>query len=218
MSALRLGFALVLWMALSSRSLAQDASDLGFEAGQIGRPPAGWIVPAPGWKAELTDENAAVGSRCVKLFKPGSSSAPFGNLMLARPADGLAGKHVTLTAKIYVTGQGRGQMWLRVDRKDDSMGAFDNMGDRPILPGGWRNAKIEADIEPDAALINVGFIAIGEAMLYIDDVKLSLSAARQSMQDASPPRALTPRGLANVTAAAKLLSYLRLLSVNWVVL
>ncbi len=64
----------------------------------------------------------------------------------------LAGSHVTLTAKILVVGEGRGQMWLRVDREGGGMGALDNMDDRPILAGPWQDATIEADVATDAPI------------------------------------------------------------------
>jgi hypothetical protein len=206
----RLGLGIAFVVALSSRSLAEDWLDLGFEAGRVGDAPQGWFVPTPGWKAELTEEKAAAGSRAVKLFKPGESTAPFGNIMHSGPAVAFAGRHVTLTAKVLVVGEGRGQMWLRVDREGGGMGAFDNMHDRPVLPGGWQDATIEADVESDAATLNIGFMSIaGGATLFIDDVRIKVSADKRRMQEPSPARTLSRRGAANLVAAAKLLSYVR---------
>ncbi len=76
MRTIRIGFALACCMAWSSRSLAQDSTDLGFGTGKVGDPPKGWFVPTEGWKAELTDEKSAAGSHVLKLFKPGTSTAP----------------------------------------------------------------------------------------------------------------------------------------------
>ena len=188
---------------------ASDEIELGFEAGQLGDAPDRWAVPTAGWTAELTKERSPVGSRCLKLHLPGATNAPFGNVMTTRPAGDWTGRKVTLTATILVLGNGRGQMWLRVDRKTGGMGAFDNMNDRPIVAGGWRDAKIEAEIDSDAALVNIGFMAIGGATLFIDDLQVSLSDDVRAKQAPSPPQALTERGLANVVAAAKLVSYLR---------
>jgi len=210
MRTVRLGLAFALFVALSSRSLAQDWLDLGFETGTVGDAPRDWFVPTQGWKAELTEERAAAGSRAVKLFKPGESTAPFGNVMHSGPAAAFAGRHVTLSAKILVIGEGRGQMWLRVDREGGGMGAFDNMNDRPILAGDWQDATIEADVEADAAALNIGFMSIGGgATLFIDDVEIQVSGDKRRMQEPSPARTLSPRGAANLAAAAKLLSYVR---------
>jgi len=187
MRTVRLGLALALFVALSSRSLAQDWLDLGFETGTVGDAPRDWFVPTQGWKAELTEERAAAGSCALKLFQPGESTAPFGNVMHSGPAAAFAGRHVTLTAKILVVGEGRGQMWMRVDREGGGMGAFDNMNDRPILAGDWQDATIEADVEADAAALNIGFISTGGgATLFIDDVKIKVSEDKRRMQEPSP--------------------------------
>src|SRR5512145_2533637 len=112
----RFATALLLCFTLSSpRSVAQEVEDIGFETGKIGSTPKGWFVPVDGWKAELSEEKAAVGQRAARLFKPGESTARFGNLMHSRPANELGGRHITLSAKVLVVGEGRGQMWLRVD-------------------------------------------------------------------------------------------------------
>jgi C-terminal processing protease CtpA/Prc len=205
-----LTLAIALFVASSSCSRGQEWADLGFEAGTVGDAPRGWFVPTPGWKAELTEERAAAGSRAVKLFKSGESTAPFGNVMHSGPAAAFASRHVTLTAKILVVGEGRGQMWLRVDREGGGMGAFDNMHDRPILAGDWQDATIEADVEADAATLNIGFMSTGGgATLFIDDVKIKVSGDKWRMQEPSPARTLSLRGAANLAAAAKLLSYVR---------
>ena len=69
----------------SGQTAAQPTKplDLGFEAGQPGNPPADWSVPTPGWKAELTESNAAEGKLSARLTKPAESTSKVGNLMLA---------------------------------------------------------------------------------------------------------------------------------------
>lgn len=208
-----LAIAIALFFVLSSRAFAQEAQDLGFEKGPAGEPPAGWRVPSDGWKAVIFDDSGDGGARSVKLFVPDKSTAPFGNVMRSVPADDFAGKHVTLTAKMLVIGSGRGQMWLRVDRSNGLMGAFDNMGDRPITSEfgrEWRDAKIDVDVESDAARLNYGFMSIdGTASVLIREVKLKVSAEKANIQAPSPPRALSSRGLENLVAATKLLAYVR---------
>jgi len=120
---------------------------------------------------------------------------------------------VALRSKMRVEGDGRGQMWLRVDRVADSMGAFDNMGDRPVIDGGdaaWHPAVIELTVDPDAKWINIGWMSIGgRATVMVDDAELVVLGAGPELQAPSPPRELTPRGLANLRAATKLLGYVR---------
>lgn len=194
---------------MTAPAFAQDTKDLGFEAGTVGETPASWLIPSPGWKAELTKEKAAKGDHSIKFYTPRGSEAPFGNLMLAWPAPELARHHVTLTAKLLVEGEGTAQMWLRVDRKGGAAGAFDNMGDRPISRGGWTRATIEADIDPDIAAINIGFISLDGATVFIDDVSLKVSAEAVATQEPSPPHTLSPRELENVVAASRLVSLVR---------
>lgn len=195
---------------LVAPALGQETSDLGFETGKVGQRPAGWFVPTAGWSAELSDKQAAEGAASAKLHLTAASTQPFGNLMRSFRAARYRGRHVTLRAKVLVEGEGRSQMWLRVDRDNGRMGAFDNMSDRPILPGEWTDAVIEADVEYDARALNVGFMAFDGATVFIDAVSLTTSADRiPKPQPASPARAPSPRELENLVAAARLLSYVR---------
>ncbi len=197
---------------------AQDRlPDLEFEQGTLGEvPPLGWFVPTAGWKAELVEMDAARGTRAVKLHLPGKSDAPFGNLMVQLDAEPFRGRHVKLTAKIRLDetkNDGRAQMWLRVDREGGEMGAFDNMGRRPITATTWTSATIEADIDADAQVINVGFMSLGSSpTVYVDDVSLVITGDAKSAlpkQPASAPAALSDRGTQNLIAAARLFSYIR---------
>jgi hypothetical protein len=96
-------------------------------------------------------------------------------------------------------------MWQRADRKNGEKGAFDNMQDRPVLVGEWTTAVIEKDIEPDASLLNIGFMALGGATVLVDEVEIRVmgDAAPILMQPESPFTSLSDRGLANVVAIAK---------------
>ena len=188
----------------------QETSDLGFEAGALGQRPAGWFVPTDGWSAELSHERAAQGSTSAKRNLTAASTEPSGDLMRSLNAAPYRGRHVTLRAKVFVQGEGRSQMWLRVDRENGRMGAFDNMADRPILPGEWKDALIEADVEYDAKALNLGFMALDAATVFIDAVSLTTWPDPNSKpQPATPARAPSPRELENLVAAARLLSYVR---------
>lgn len=189
--------------------------ELGFEKGKGGSIPGGWIVPTKGWKAEIV-EGGAVGEKSVRLFVPDVSDASFGNLMRIVDATPYRGRHVKLTAKIRLDekqNQGQAQMWLRVDRPNETMGAFDNMGNRPIKSTTWKDATIELDVEDDAQQLALGFMSVGgTAAIYIDAVSLVVSGeAKPALpkQPASEPKALSERGTQNLVAAARLLSYVR---------
>lgn len=190
---------------------AQDSLDLGFETGALGKTPQDWFVPTEGWTAGLTEEKANEGSRSVKLSLPGESTASFGNLMRTLDATPYRGSRIVLRSKMLVQGSGRGQMWLRVDRMNGEMGTFDNMELRPILVGDWKDAVIGAEIDDDAELLNIGFMSNGGATVFIDVVSLMDMGGDPKVTPQSPsdPRPLSPRGLENLTAAARLLSYVR---------
>ncbi|MGH8694023.1 MAG: hypothetical protein ACREVM_07330, partial [Burkholderiales bacterium] len=86
-------------------------TDLGFEAGTLGKTPEGWFVPTGGWSAEVTAEKAAEGSLSAKLYLRETSTAPFGNLMRTWDGTEYRGRHAVLRAKVLVQGAGRAQMW-----------------------------------------------------------------------------------------------------------
>lgn len=186
--------------------------DQTFESGTAGADVPGWFVPTPGYKSEITAEQAAEGKQSAKLFKGGTGEAPFGNLMRSLDAVPYRGRHVTLTARIRAQGEKRAmqaQMWLRVDRANGELGAFDNMDNRPVRPSDWTDAVIEADIAPDALWLNIGFISIGGATVFVDQVSLKTTGPAAEIQKPSEPKALSPRGIENLAAAARLLAYVR---------
>lgn len=192
-------------------------ANLDFEQGAAGeQPPGGWIVPTAGWKAELVDTAPASGKLAARLTFSGAGSAPYGNLMRRFDAAPFRGRHVKLSAKLRVAeprGSGQAQMWLRVDRDGGEMGAFDNMGDRPVTAATWTDAVIAVDIDPDAAAVNIGFISTGDnATIHIDDVSLVISGEPKPpapKQPASHPGPLSERGVENLSAATRLLAYIR---------
>lgn len=190
-----------------------------FEVGEPGDAAPQWMVPTPGWAAALTADAAAEGEQSMVLEQHAATDAPFGNVMRVFDAAPYRGKRVRLSAKVLAEGEpvGRAMMWLRADLNDGTMGAFDNMGDRPIRAGAagsrdWSDAVIEIDIEPNAVSISVGFMSNGGATVFIDAVRLSIvgpAAERTPPQNASEPRPLSARGLENVSAAARLLADVR---------
>ena len=158
-------------------ALAQTGPvNLGFEQGTPGQVPVGWFVPTADYSAEVRGEGCADGSGCVLIQARATAPAqPFGNLMQAFPADAYRGKTIRLRAMVRVekTDPGdRAQMWLRVDRPNRQMGLFDNMGDRPITAAEWRPYEISGEVEADALSINIGFLLMGKAKVWVDGVTI----------------------------------------------
>ena len=201
-------------IAIAVASLAEPPGPAGrhhdFEADPVGAAPEGWFVPAAiaGTTATVTDDNPADGARCVEIVKKGTHR--FGNLMQSFDAAPYRGLRVRLTASVRVRGTGpssRAQMWMRVDRAGGQIGFFDNMFDRPISSARWSEHRITGDIDADAQRINVGFMVFGPATVWIDSISFEVVGAAGGADEAARP--LSPRGLENLVAFARLLGYVR---------
>lgn len=207
---LRIAILLAIGVFSISASAPQASGDIDvFRAAELGKLPPDWSVSTPGWKAETTTENAERKGKPVKLWLAEPSDAPFGNLLRGLSAESLRGKRVRLDARVRVEGTGHAQMWMRVDRSGGAMGAFDNMQDRPIKSGRWRSARIELDVERDAASVVFGFMAFDGATVYVDAVRMKIVGDAPVDQEPSAPAELGERALDNLDAATRLLGYVR---------
>lgn len=159
-----------------------------------------------GYPAAATDRCSKPGRRCAVLWSEKSASrAPFGNLMQYFDAVPYRGKQVRFRASVRVEPAGsRGQLWLRVDRPNQQMGFFDNMGDRPISSPEWGAYEINGEVSEDAAGIALGVMLIGgEGTVYIDNVSFEVTGEVKPAPIAERSRPLTGRGLENLVAFAR---------------
>jgi hypothetical protein len=102
------------------------------------------------------------------------------------PAASLRGKAVRLQAQARATAadaSGGGALWLRVDRANQVMGFFDNMGNRPIREPEWRPYTVEGPVADDAENVAFGVMAMGAVTADFDGVEL---AARGTTGDWAP--------------------------------
>ena len=103
------------------------------------------------------------------------ASNDFGNLMSHIRADKFEGKQIRFSAYLKTgekTTNGQGQLWVRIDKKDKTIGFFDNMDNRPIISKDWKRAEIAGIVDKDAQLIVFGCMFIGEGELFADNFKL----------------------------------------------
>lgn len=105
------------------------------------------------------------------ILKPGMPG------VLAQGVDALdlRDRRIKLSARVkaQVDGPGnQGQLWLRVDRENRRMGFFDNMNDRPILSGDWKEYEISGKVDEDALMVVFGAIMNGTGKLWLDDFRL----------------------------------------------
>ncbi len=189
---------------------AQNPAELGFGTGSAGPLRAPWFLPPAfrGWRADLVAGETPDDRVCLRLAPAAPDASPTGNVMRMLPADGLQGRRVLLSARVRVDGDGRAQMWLRVDRAGDGRGAFDNMGDRALFGEGWQDARIEVDVDGDASALALGFLALGGATVFVDDVRLEVLGAAAPVQAADGAAPLTARELVNAVAASRLYGHL----------
>jgi len=206
---------ILLSLLLAGVSFAQvEVANPGFEAGELGGVPTGWFVPPmvaqAGFAVKLVDQGCHGGTRCAMMT--GVANHPdniFGNLTQTLPAGGYTLRHIRLRAAIRVQGgQTRAQMWLRLDRADNSMAFLENMSSRPVTASEWNDYDIETNVAGDVSRIVFGVMLFGGGTAWVDDVSLDiLGEVRKDAIEAARP--LTTRGLANLTAFAKLYGYVR---------
>jgi C-terminal processing protease CtpA/Prc len=81
------------------------------------------------------------------------------------------GKEIKLKASVKVK-EGKGLLWLRVDRKGNKRGFFYNMNDRPIETNTWKEYEFTGTVHEDAKLITFGCILLGDGQLWVDNFQL----------------------------------------------
>jgi hypothetical protein len=110
----------------------------------------------------------------------------FVTLMQTVPAAAFRGMAIRLRGLVRATPADAGAgaaLWLRVDRANQAMGFFDNMGDRPVRDAEWRSYVIEGTVAEDAENIAFGVMAVGAVTADFDTVEL---AVRGSTADWTP--------------------------------
>ena len=104
----------------------------------------------------------------------------FSTVMMSIPASDLRGRDIRLRALVRATpreSSGKAALWLRVDRPDRQMGFFDNMDDRPVRSGNWKEYGIEGPVAEDATNVAFGVMAFGDVEADFDRVDLAVHAA-----------------------------------------
>lgn len=194
-----------------SQDVLPHPANLDFEQGTLGQVPDGWRCPTQiNFGAELTAEQPKSGKHAAVLYSKESaeSGSSFGNLMQAIDATPFRGRRVRFRASVRMEGQmGRAQLWMRVDRAANKTGFFDNMGNRPITSGQWREYEIVGDIEDDAEVLNIGMLLLGKGKAWLDAV--SIEDLGKLVVRSDPPKPLAARGLDNLIAFTRLFGYVR---------
>ncbi len=187
----------------ASPSLAAAQANLDFEEGGPGGPPSAWSVSgaADHYTLGLSEAAAHEGRLGLEIVARATEPSKFAGVFQSLDAAAYRGRRLTFSAAAMSLG-GAGRLWMRIDGLDRRTLFLDSMADRPILSGDWARYEIDADVPADAETIRFGFSVSSAGAARVDDFRF----------DATPfegPRALSPRGQANLAAFARLYGVVR---------
>lgn len=195
----------ILWlMVLIPAALCgQTPSNLGFEStGTIGLPPPSWVgysVVGSGFWFSLTNQGCFDGRQCAMIGGPANPQSNWYGLLYQSvgPAP-YSGRGFRMKAAVRVEGAGTSvRLWV-------GDGASLNVMSTAITSNKWQYYTLEDRIG-NPSYLSIGFVILGSGSAWIDDI--SFTAVRNDAPEA--PNALSDTGLANITAFAKVLGYVR---------
>jgi C-terminal processing protease CtpA/Prc len=146
--------------------------------------------PPPSWPKKTTTLNVVAWQH--RGVGSGSANSPYASIRINRAnmlkvatmpavltqvvdAAPYVGREIKLKAFVKLDGKDnerRGYLWLRVDRQNNQMGFFDNMGNRPIRASAWKEFEITGKVDEDAIGIAFGAMTDGGERLWLDGFEL----------------------------------------------
>ena len=140
-----------------------------------GEPLVAWRYAGPGFSAA----GGAYRAKRTHRSAPGPMDG-FVTLMQTMPAEALRGKVLRLRGQVRASAgdsTAGAALWLRVDRPNQIMGFFDNMGSRLVREREWRPYAIEGTVADDAVAVAFGVMAVGGVTADFDAVELAVKGA-----------------------------------------
>jgi hypothetical protein len=145
-------------------------------AGDIGSAradhPKGWGGGGEGYELSRddTEKHAGKASGCIRSTGEGADG--FGTLTQWFQADKYKGKRLRMTAYVKTDGvEGKAGLWMRIDGKEKTGLAFDNMMTRPVVgTTDWKKYEVVLDLPDDAEEIFFGFLVAGKGRGWVDDI------------------------------------------------
>lgn len=205
-------FGLALLLAFAPAGYAAGAvASFDFEQGTVGQAPAGWAVTpdvAASYAVKITDEKPEGGRLCAVLASTGTPS-PQGFGLALKPLDAspFRGKRVRFRGAVRVELGARGQRArLLLGSGNAATGSFEATSP-PVMDAKWAPYEVVAEIPKDARAVEVGFVLVGDGKAFLDSATVEVIGEAGAGNEAA--RALTPRGLDNLTAFARLFGYVR---------
>lgn len=133
--------------------------------------------PAGGWTFAPVREGAPQGEVFARLAHAGPEAPPAMAVQSVNAAP-WTGQPIRLSAWLRVNGEAGplAGLWLRIDGITPGRQLFfDNMADRPVVPGAWARHEIVAWVPEDAGRIVFGVLKSGPGSLDVDDVVLAVA-------------------------------------------
>src|SRR5579863_8081368 len=122
----------------------------------------------------------SLGNTAVAVKREGCTPSPEcvaisgGGIEQTIPAAMYRGKPVRLSAWL----RKGAQLWLRVNRPDQSTSLLDNLADKPVRASEWTRSEISLFISQNAESIEFGVSAVGAGPAEVRDVSLDVPGGR----------------------------------------
>jgi hypothetical protein len=136
-------------------------------------PPAGWGGGGKGYELSVDKTEKHAGKASGSIKSVAAELGRFASLTQAFQADAYRGKRLRMTAHVKSKEvEDWAGLWVRVDGKDQTGLAFDNMQDRQIKgTNDWKKYEVVLDVPGGAAAIYFGILLAGKGQVWVDDFK-----------------------------------------------
>ncbi len=149
-------------------------------AGDIGNAvadqPKGWGGGGEGYELSRDDTEKHAGKASGSVKSIGDEAKGFGTLTQWFRADEYRGKRLRMTAYVRTSGVERwAGLWMRIDGKEKTGLAFDNMMRRPVKgTTDWKKYEVVLDVPEEAEEIFFGFLVAGKGQGWVDDIAFDI--------------------------------------------
>jgi hypothetical protein len=131
-----------------------------------------WGGGGEGYDLSRDDTEKHAGKASGSIRSTGDGANGFGTLTQWFRADKYRGKRLRMTAFVKTDGvEGKAGLWMRIDGKEKTGLAFDNMMTRPVVgTTDWKKYDVVLDLSEDAEEIFFGFLVAGKGRGWVDDI------------------------------------------------
>jgi hypothetical protein len=137
--------------------------------------PSGWGGGGKGYEM-VRDTEAKHGGAASGAIRSAADAEGFATFTQGVQAAKFRGKRVRLAGWIKADGvAGWSGLWMRVDGKDKTGLAFDNMNDRAVKDtSDWTQFQVVLDVPDAAEQLYFGCLLAGKGKVWVDDMTLDI--------------------------------------------